>query len=460
MDFHLIMRELDAAYDAAWRAMQHNQPRAAYAAARPFLHRLAAALSAPADDDDYAELIVTLADLAYISGAATADASLLGDAVRAYDLHLARQPTSLPALRMRAEALLRLRRYAEAWRAFDALHLAACALPAPDDAEVAPFQLRLDAECLDDAVRLGANPAEASTAEGWRELADELEASSRGDARARTQLGALSRTQRALLLRSGRPFQAPLAIPTAVAEVARVPGALRTDIDWRGLQLEYKAKRVVVIDNLLCAAALAELQAWAWHGANFRTLRRGFVGAFPADGATHPLLLTLAEELEAAAPAIFSPHALGLWWLFKYDQTNPDGIGIHADPAAVNLNLWLTPDSAHVEGGGLEVYSRVPPLEQPVQVANTEFASREAEDELRTRLRGAGEATVVDYRCNRAVLFVSDLFHESLPFRFLPGYHNRRVNLTMLFGDRWNPVSPTEVSDKLVPSEDGAWDVF
>ena len=165
-----------------------------------------------------------------------------------------------------------------------------------------------------------------------------------------------------------------------------MPGALRADIDWRGLQLEYREKRVVVIDNLLSAAALAELQAWARHGANFRTLRRGFVGAFPADGATHPLLLTLAEELEAAAPAIFSPHTLGLWWLFKYDQTNPDGIGIHADPAAVNLNLWLTPDSAHVEGGGLEVYSRVPPLEQPVHVANTEFASREAEDELRARL--------------------------------------------------------------------------
>ena len=29
-------------------------------------------------------------------------------------------------------------------------------------------------------------------------------------------------------------------------------------------------------------------------------------------------------------------------WLFKYSDSNPSGIGIHADPAAVNFNLWLT----------------------------------------------------------------------------------------------------------------------
>ena len=27
----------------------------------------------------------------------------------------------------------------------------------------------------------------------------------------------------------------------------------------------------------------------------------------------------------------------------------------------------------------------------------------------------------VPYRCNRAVIFVSDQYHESLPFRFAPG---------------------------------------
>ena len=43
----------------------------------------------------------------------------------------------------------------------------------------------------------------------------------------------------------------------------------------------------------------------------------------------------------------------------------------------------------------------------------------------------------IDYRCNRAVLFASDQYHESLPFTFAAGYANRRVNLTFLYGDRW-----------------------
>ena len=46
----------------------------------------------------------------------------------------------------------------------------------------------------------------------------------------------------------------------------------------------------------------------------------------------------------------------------------------------------------------------------------------------------------VPYRCNRAVIFVSDQYHESLPFRFAPGYSQRRANLTLLFGDRWSPL--------------------
>jgi hypothetical protein len=78
-------------------------------------------------------------------------------------------------------------------------------------------------------------------------------------------------------------------------------------------------------------------------GSVLDTLRRGYLGAFPADGTTHPIVRSLAEELLEAAPSIFGAHTLALWWIFKYDETNPDGIGIHADPAAVNINLEHVP---------------------------------------------------------------------------------------------------------------------
>jgi hypothetical protein len=40
----------------------------------------------------------------------------------------------------------------------------------------------------------------------------------------------------------------------------------------------------------------------------------------------------------------------------------------------------------------------------------------------------------VPYRQNRAVIFDSALFHRSGRVSFKPGYANRRINFTLLFG--------------------------
>lgn len=42
----------------------------------------------------------------------------------------------------------------------------------------------------------------------------------------------------------------------------------------------------------------------------------------------------------------------------------------------------------------------------------------------------------VPYRANRAVIFDSDLFHQTDTIRFKDGYRNRRINVTQLFGLR------------------------
>ena len=129
------------------------------------------------------------------------------------------------------------------------------------------------------------------------------------------------------------------------------------------------------------------------------------------------------------------------------------GIGIHADPAAVNINLWLTDDAACLDGGGLAIYSHVPPLEQQTQEVNHEFESAKVEGTLRESLIAKGSVRTVPYRCNRAAIFVSDQYHESLPFKFAPGYEMRRANLTLLFGDRWRLIEKK--------ADDGdAFDVF
>ena len=42
----------------------------------------------------------------------------------------------------------------------------------------------------------------------------------------------------------------------------------------------------------------------------------------------------------------------------------------------------------------------------------------------------------VPHRQNRAVIFDSDLFHETDVIDFKDGYENRRINVTMLYGRR------------------------
>ena len=520
---------LEAAWHAAWADFLSNRIAHAERRAAPFLLSLPSVLDAARSqaplcrsedqedgDEALANRLVTLADMAHIAGAARADAAVLALAVDAYDCHLARRPSNTGAMRMRAETLLRCRRYDEAFEGFQQLYErslgdhAATSAPLPvrqgaaadepvlaasgsaaatssavapasasssSSGEVAPFQLLHDAECIEHAVELGAPSSALSMAVAWRELAAQLTtaaATSDGDPRhadtASTRyvgVRALSAAHRALL---GKQHGQPLPLPPAralapargpcsslpVPVPVPVPVALRDGIDWSAACSTYASKRLLVVDDLLSASALAELQAYTQHGAHFRTLRKGYLGAFPADGTTHPLILCLARELHARAAPIFGEHALAMWWIFKYDSTiNPKGIGIHADPAAVNINLWLTDDDACLEGGGLQIYSHVPPLEASTPQVNHEFKSRGEEERLREELTAAGAVTTIPYRCNRACIFVSDQYHESLPFRFETGYPQRRANLTLLFGDRWSPLPPVPAAQRGAPGGQG-----
>ena len=40
------------------------------------------------------------------------------------------------------------------------------------------------------------------------------------------------------------------------------------------------------------------------------------------------------------------------------------------------------------------------------------------------------------YRANRAVIFDSDLLHQTDKIRFKEGYSSRRINVTLLYGER------------------------
>jgi tetratricopeptide (TPR) repeat protein len=195
------------------------------------------------------------------------------------------------------------------------------------------------------------------------------------------------------------------------------------------------------VDNLLTPEALAALRrfcldATIWNDIshNFQSAKvaRGYLGAYVSDGFLAPLLFQIADELSRALPGIFSGHPLRQLWAYKYDEAL-EGIGIHGDDAAVNVNFWLTPDDANLDpqSGGLTVYPVEAPPEWDFGALNTE------PDRIWDFLKASGvPPVVVPYRQNRAVIFNSDLFHATSSLRFKSGYENRRINVTMLFGKR------------------------
>jgi tetratricopeptide (TPR) repeat protein len=219
-------------------------------------------------------------------------------------------------------------------------------------------------------------------------------------------------------------------------------GPVLGEFDRAAIETRYAAPPGVCwVDGLLTPRALEELRRFCldstiWNDIahNFRDgeVPRAYLGTYAGDGFCCPLLFQVAEELTRALPAIFRDHRLQQMWAYKYEE-HAEGIALHGDDAAVNVNFWITPDAANLDpqSGGLIVY----PVEAP---ADWSFADiNKHPDRIARFLAGSGVTPVeVPYRQNRGVIFNSDLFHATAPLKFKPGYESRRINVTMLFGRR------------------------
>jgi tetratricopeptide (TPR) repeat protein len=191
--------------------------------------------------------------------------------------------------------------------------------------------------------------------------------------------------------------------------------------------------QIVVIDNLLTEEALAALRRFCMDSTIWRKpYANGYLGAVPESGFAAPLLAQIAQELRQTHEEIFGPHSLRYFWAFKCDSRQK-GVNIHADFAAVNVNFWITPDEANLDPmhGGLVIWDVAAPLDWDFNRYNNDEAA------IRNFLAGRNAKSVtIPYRANRAVIFDSDLFHETDRIAFRDGYANRRINITMLYGRR------------------------
>ena len=204
--------------------------------------------------------------------------------------------------------------------------------------------------------------------------------------------------------------------------------------DWPALEQAYLDGKpeLVSIDNFLAEPALQWFREFCLRSRVWQSEYKGkYLGAFAVNGFVSRVHLQLADELRLAMPRIFGAHELMHLWAFKYDARLGTGINMHADFALVNLNFWITPDEycLDADSGGMVVYDAPAPKDWSFHQYNSGGAV------ITQFLKDQGARPVtIPYRCNRAVLFNSALFHETDRITFKDVYEGRRINMTYLFG--------------------------
>ena len=214
-------------------------------------------------------------------------------------------------------------------------------------------------------------------------------------------------------------------------------GCLNQRLDWKAIEQQYldATPEIVVIDDFLNPEALHAFQRFnlltpAW---TREYPENKYLGAFSSTGYATPLHFQLAGDLRSAMPRIYKDHRLMEFWGFKYDAVIGKGINVHADHALVNLNFWVTPDEYNLDqrSGGLKLYD----VPAPPEWSFGEYNSN-AQKIYEFLQQKNAKTHSVTYKCNRAVLFNSALFHETDTIHFQDTYRGRRVNMTYLFGEQ------------------------
>jgi len=251
----------------------------------------------------------------------------------------------------------------------------------------------------------------------------------------------------------GSVYQRALYVP----EIEPLQGpALNPNLDFASIEEQYLSSdpNFATIENLLTEEALLKLRQYYEEATVFWDAKQGYVGSYIFDGGFGNSVITqLVEELMEVFPRLICTHRLTNAWAYKYDSEIAQPIPTHADMAAVNFNLWISPDEGSLdkETGGLVVYKVVPPEGTPMEV----FNQWPPHDDVTRMLEETNRSNfTIPFKSNRAVVFQSSLFHASGSMDWAAGYSKRRLNLTFLFGKMYDKCKNSSGRESVSPKEE------
>ena len=210
------------------------------------------------------------------------------------------------------------------------------------------------------------------------------------------------------------------------------PPYLNENLNHQNIQLEYinSQPEICIVDNILSNSFLDDLNIF-FRCANIfkRPYPRGYVGTFLGTGMSNKPILQFSKDLTSKLPNIFNKSHLTQAWAFKYDSQQ-NGIGIHADDAKVNVNLWLTSDEGNLDkdSGGMIIWKK-----KPDKMSNFSDYNSSINSEKMLQDVSKADFIKIPYKSNRAIIFNSKLYHATDNINFDSKYINRRINVTFLY---------------------------
>ncbi len=216
--------------------------------------------------------------------------------------------------------------------------------------------------------------------------------------------------------------------------------AVNDSLDYKVIEDSYLGSSMVYFDNFLTPEALQNLRQFCLESTIFLKHRAsGYVGAYMNTGMANPLMFQIAEELRERLPRVLGELSVGNMWVYRY-QSQGQGVKPHTGDGSVTLNFWFTPDESNLgpkDGGGLVIWDK---KQTPQSMSSwSKFNSGKDDPRIQEKISqflSSAKSTTIPYRCNRAVIFHSTLWHRSDPFHFRDQFEHRRMNGTMLFGNR------------------------